>query len=167
MNGVRPFCDSRAMANARDLAEHLAELLTREHVASAEFLLALADFDRRRAWMELGYSSLFYFLHRELGLSKGSAFSRKTAAALLQKYPELIDPLRDGRLCLSSVVHLAKVITPANRHEVLPKFFHCSKHEAMVVAAAIRPSAAPQRDVITSVRSGRPDGPGTTVHPGE
>jgi hypothetical protein len=43
---------------------------------AGEFLVALADFDRRRLWLELGHSSLFYFLHRELGLSKGAAFYR-------------------------------------------------------------------------------------------
>jgi hypothetical protein len=53
----------------------------------ADFLVALADFDRRRLWVELGYSSLFSFLHRELGLSKGAAFYRKTAAELVQRFP--------------------------------------------------------------------------------
>ena len=77
----------------------------------AEFLVALADFDRQRAWAELGYSSLFWFLHRELGLSKGAAHYRKVAAELIQKHPEVVAPLRDGRLCLTSIVELAKVLT--------------------------------------------------------
>ena len=71
------------MSNARDLADRLAELLSREHSAMAEFLVALADFDRQRAWAELGYSGLFWFLHRELGLSKGAAHYRKVAADLI------------------------------------------------------------------------------------
>ena len=105
----------------------LAELLHREHAALADFLVALADFDRERRWLELGYTSLFYFLHRELGLSKGAAFYRKTAAELIQRYPEVVEPLRDGRLCLTSVVELAKVLTPENRGEVVARFFHASK----------------------------------------
>ena len=76
------------MTNARILADRLAELLRREQASMADFLVALADFDRRRAWLELGHSSLFYFLHRELGLSKGSAHYRKTAAELVQRFPE-------------------------------------------------------------------------------
>jgi hypothetical protein len=51
----------------------------------AESLVALADFDRRRLWRELGHASLFAFLHRELGLSAGAAFFRKTAAELIQR----------------------------------------------------------------------------------
>src|SRR5919206_4198777 len=52
--------------SARDLSARLAVLLRHEHGAMADFLVALAEFDRRRLWVELGYSSLFYFLHREL-----------------------------------------------------------------------------------------------------
>ncbi len=138
------------MHGTRDLTTHLAELLHREHGALSDFLIALADFDRERRWLELGHTSLFYFLHRELGLSKGAAFYRKTAAELVQRYPEVIEPLRQGKLCITSVVELAKVITPENRAEVVPRFFHASKREAKAVAAELRPAeAAPHRDVVT------------------
>jgi hypothetical protein len=146
-----------AMTTARDLSLRLAELLCREHEAMAEFLVALADFDRGRLWIELGHSSLFWFLHRELGLSKGAAYYRKTAAELLRRYPEILEPLRDGRLCLSSVTALAKVITPENRAEVLPRFFHRSKREAAEVVAEMRPvEAPPRRAVVTVVRPSAP-----------
>ena len=118
----------------------------------ADFLLALADFDRRRLWLGLGYTSLFYFLHRELKLSAGAAFHRKSAAELLQRFPEVVEPLRDGRLCLSSVVELSRVITPENVAEVLPRFFHASKQEAKAVAAELAPrELLPQRVVVTAV----------------
>jgi hypothetical protein len=96
----------------------------------ADFLVALAEFDACCGWRELGYSGLFYFLHRELGLSKGAAYYRKTAANLIREYPEIVEPLRDGRLCITSIVELAKVLTPENRHEMLPKFFQCSRRES-------------------------------------
>jgi hypothetical protein len=44
------------------------------------------------------------------------------------------------------------VITPSNRVEVLPRFFHASKQEARAVAAEISPQAAiPRREVVTVV----------------
>jgi hypothetical protein len=141
------------MTPARDLSLHLAQLLRREHDAMADFLIALADFDRDRLFVQLGYNSLFVFLHRELGLSKGAAYYRKTAAELVQRYPEIIEPLRDGRLCLSSVTALAKVITPENRDDVLPRFFHRSKREAAEVVAEMCPiEAPPRRAVVTAIR---------------
>ncbi len=140
-----------SMTNAQIMADRLADLLRREREEMAEFLIALAEFDRTRGWIELGHSSLFYFLHRELGLSKGAAFYRKTAAELIQKFPEVIEPLRDGRLCITSIVHVAKVLTAENRHEMLPRFFQRSRRDARAVAASVQPTAAPHRVVVTSV----------------
>jgi hypothetical protein len=124
---------------AREETTRLQDLLRKEHHALAEFLVALAAFDAARGWMDLGYRSLFDFLRRELDLPKGPAYYRMTAAGLIQKYPELVEPLRDGRLNLTSVTQLAKVITPENRAEVLPRFFHLSKREAQDVVAEIAP----------------------------
>lgn len=81
--GFENACDARVMTSARDLSARLADLLRRERHALAEFLVALADFDRRRLWLDLGHASLFNFLHRELGLSKGAAYYRKAAAELV------------------------------------------------------------------------------------
>ncbi len=149
--------------SARDLSARLADLLSRERNAMADFLLALSDFDRQRCWLDLGYASLFDFLHRELGLSKGAAHYRKTAAGLVQRFPEIVEPLRDGRLCISSVVELAKVLTPENRSEVVPRFFHASRREAMALAAEIRPAEAPpRREVVTAVRAEAPAEPTAT-----
>ena len=156
------------MTDARESSRRLAEILRREHAALADFLLALADFDQRRLWVQLGYSGLFYFLHRELGLSKGAAYYRKVAAELVQRFPEVVEPLKDGRLCLTSVVQLARVITLHNRADVLPQFFHCSKREAKAVAAEISPAAVvPRREVVTKVATsvGKDVPRPTAVHP--
>ena len=85
---VRGYC-SDVQVNARDSSRRLADLLQRERGALADFLVALSEFDQQRCWVELGYTSLFYFLQRELGLSNGAAYHRKVAAELLQRYPEL------------------------------------------------------------------------------
>src|SRR6266568_4538922 len=141
------------MTNARELSNRLAELLRQEHHALADFLVALADFDRRHLWKDLGHVSLFNFLHRELGLSTGSAFFRKTAAELVQEFPEVLEPIREGKLCLTTVVELSKVLTRQNLPEVLPRFFHLSKQAAKEVAAEIKPEVAPQRMVVTAIRT--------------
>jgi hypothetical protein len=145
------------MTTAREETIRLADLLRREHQALAVFLVALADFDRRRVWVALGHTSLFYFLHRELELPKGPAYYRKTAAELIQQYPEIVEPLRDGRLHLTSIVELSKVITPENRAEVLPRFFHTSKREAKEVRAELCPDESPAtRESVTPVRCAAP-----------
>ncbi len=63
--------------------------------------------------------------------------------------PEIQAALGDGRLCLSSAIELAKVITPENAADVLPRFFGLSSRDAAFVAASIRPvENAPRRDFL-------------------
>ena len=139
---------------SRTFAARLADLLKHERHAMTDFLVALAEFDRRRGWITLGYANLFDFLCRNLRLSKGTAFYRQVAVGLIQVYPEVLEPLRDGRLCVTALHALSKAITPANRAEVLPRFFHVSKREAQELAAELAPSAVvPRRPVVTTVRT--------------
>jgi hypothetical protein len=112
---------------AHESSRRLAELLRHEQYGLAEFLVALAEFDRERLWLQLGHASLFSFLHRELGLSNAAAHYRKVAVGLIQDFPEVVEPLRQGKLCLTSVADLARAMTPENRAEVLPRFFHRSR----------------------------------------
>jgi len=158
-----------SLAEARALRDDLASLLARERAAAADFLAALADFDRRRGWETLGHASLFAFLTRALRLSNGAAHLRLSAARLLPRFPEVEAALRDGRLCISAAGELARVLTPGNRAEVLPRFFGCSAREAREVAAALAPRTdPPRREVVTLARpreAPRPATPPATPEP--
>jgi hypothetical protein len=149
--------------DASEFTLRLADLLRHERGGAADFLVALAEFDADRGWEALDYTSLFMYLHRELGLSKGAAYFRNTAARLVSEYrDDVVGPLRDGRLCMTAVVELSRVITPENHAEVIPQFFHCSKSEARALAAALAPTPEPpERDVVTLLS------PVGVVHPGE
>jgi hypothetical protein len=180
-------CEDRRMDTARDLSAKLASLLRNEQHTMADFLVALVDFDARKLWRDLGHASLFSYLRRELGLSAGAAQYRKTAAELIQKLPEVEPALRQGRLCLSTVAEVAKVVTAENVGELLPRFFGLSRKEAEALAVSIRPVACPPvRAVVTvvqapvppvapslargelgEVRPGEPLVPDRSVRPGE
>ena len=121
----------------------------------ADFLIALADFDRRRGWEALGHASLFGFINSELGLSPAPTFWRSQAARLLQDFPELIEPLRQGRLCLTTMGELAKVLTGANKETVLPRFLGISSREAKEIVAELQPRESPP--MRTVVRPLAPD----------
>jgi hypothetical protein len=143
-----PSLDLSAARRARDA---LATLLRQEQAAMADFLVALADFDRRGGWEPLGHASLFAFLRVELGLSTAATFWRMSAARLLQRFPEVIEPLRDGRLCLTTTAELAKVLTEENRAVVLPRFYGSSAREAKELVAELLPRETPPlRALVTS-----------------
>jgi len=78
--------------NARKWSLRIADLLRRERVAVVDVLLALAEFDRLAVYRQLGHASLFDFLHKELGLSRGMAHYRLVATRLVERFPEVVEP---------------------------------------------------------------------------
>ena len=141
-----------ALTSAFDWTARLAQLYAEERNAAVDFLLALSEFDEKKLWQPLGHASLFTYLHVELGMSKAGAYYRKTGAELVRRIPAVVTALRDGRLCVSSLVELAKVVNEDNWQEVLPRFYGCSRREAQKVAVEISPAAAPpMRDVVVAV----------------
>jgi hypothetical protein len=145
------------LREARQRRDSLKSLLRTEQAAMAEFLVALADFDRRRGWEALGHASLFAFLRVELRLSNSAAFYRMSAARLLQRFPRLAEPLGEGRLCLSTTSELAKVLTEENLAEVAPRFFGLSAREAQELVAELQPRQAPATRVVVTRLDPRSD----------
>ncbi len=136
--------------DARSFHSHLGDLLRVEVGALAAFLRALAEFDRRKLFRQLGHASLFDYLHKGLSLSRSAAHHRRAAAWLVQRFPEVLEPIEQGRLCFTTASILASVMTEENRTEVLPRFFGLSKQEALEVAAELKPrEVVPERTVVT------------------
>jgi len=147
---------SLALLEARRLRDELKLLLRRELAAMAEFLIALSDFDSRRGWEPLGHASLFAFIRAELGLSPAPTYWRQEAARLLQRFPDLEQPLRQGQLCLSTMSELAKVLTEENREAVLPRFLGISSRDAKEIVAELQPRPSPpMRTVVTPLAPAR------------
>jgi hypothetical protein len=71
-----PVCRPLELLEARQRRDALKHLLRTEQSAMADFLIALADFDRRRGWVPLGHANLFAFLLAELGLSAAPTYLR-------------------------------------------------------------------------------------------
>lgn len=97
--------------------------------------------------------SLFEFLTRELRLSRGNAFYRAKAVGLVQRFPEVLVALHEGKLSLTCVPEVARVLTENNRAEVLPRFFHLSREDAKLLSVELVPrEVVPVRDVVSVVR---------------
>jgi hypothetical protein len=129
------------------LVARLAALLKGEREAMTNFLLHLAEVDRRRLHLELGYPSLFDYLVRAHGFSKGAAFRRMTGARLLRRYPQAAAMLRDGRLSLTTLAALRDVLDEAQADALLGRACGRTKEEVEAIVAALRPRPAP-RDAI-------------------
>jgi hypothetical protein len=92
MNATVPYSLDSGM-----LARRLGELVGHERTVQVDFLLHLDEFDRRRAYLELGFGSLWDYCLRSLHLREGASGRRIGAMRVLRRFPKLEDALRDGR----------------------------------------------------------------------
>ena len=136
----------------------LAKLLGNERGVQVEFLIALAEFDRRGLYLELGYSTLWDFCMKELHLCKGSTFKRTHSVALIQRFPQVAAILREGKLCMTTLVELEDVLTAENFDSVIAQAAYKTKEEVQQLKAAMRaPTQLPHDSVRRVPRRSVPE----------
>jgi hypothetical protein len=136
--------------SARDVDRRLAELVRSERHLVVQFVIELSGFAKRELYRELGYTSLFYYCVRQLGLSKSSAFRRSEVARLIARFPVIAERLAPGRLSIRALVELREVLTEENHVEVLARAEGKSEEEAQLLAVEYRPKPVP-RDVVRTL----------------
>src|SRR5260370_12809829 len=94
---------------------------------------------KRELYREVGYTSLFYYCVRQLGLSKSSAFRRSETARLIARFPVIAAQLAEGRLSIRALVELREVLTEENYAEALARADAKSQEEAQRLAVEYQP----------------------------
>src|SRR6266542_2305664 len=112
-----------------------------EREVQVEFLLHLDEYDRRRAYLEEGYDSLWPYCQRALLLREGPAALRIAAMRALRRFPTIAELLRDGRLCLTTVRLLEPLLTDENAAELIACAASKSKSEVERLIVSLRPRA--------------------------
>ncbi|HEX8909282.1 MAG TPA: HNH endonuclease signature motif containing protein [Anaeromyxobacteraceae bacterium] len=133
-----------ASLDSTALSRRLGELAGHERQIQVEFLLHLEEFDRRRAWAEAGYPSLWEWCLRVLHLREGAAGRRIAAMRVLRRLPRLADALRDGRLSLTTVTLLGPVLTEENCEEIVARASYLTKAETEHLVVSLQPRTAPK-----------------------
>src|SRR5260370_42271732 len=104
--------------------------------ARDQFVIELAGSAKRELYRELGYTSLFYYCVRQLGLSKSSAFRRSETARLIARFPVIAAQLAEGRLSIRALVELREVLTEENYAEVLARADGQTQEESQLLSHA-------------------------------
>jgi hypothetical protein len=130
--------------DSKVLATRLRELAGDRRNVDVDFILHLDEFDRRRAYLEAGYGSLWSYCTEALHLCEGSAGRRIQAMKVLRRFPSLEGALRDGRLSLSSIALLGQVATPDNVEDLLARAAYKSRADVDHLVASIQPRTAPK-----------------------
>jgi hypothetical protein len=158
MGGSVSVSDAGAPASLSSaaLARRLADLCGEERNVLVDFLLHLEAFDRRLAWAEAGYGSLWAYCMEVLHLREGAAWRRIEAMKLLRRFPSVESALRDGRLCLTTLNQLGPVLTEENASELVARAAFLSKADTERLVVSIRPGVAPRDGIRRIAASATP-----------
>jgi HNH endonuclease len=130
----------------------LSGLVRREQDLLSDLLAHLAELDRRRLYLELGFPSLFAYCTEALGFCKSSAGRRIAAARVCRAHPEAFARVAQGELQLSVLSLLGAHLNGQNATEL---FEACSRKsveqvEALLAARCPKPAV---RDLIRRLPS--------------
>src|SRR5215470_7009205 len=135
-------------SDAVSFRQTLCNLLGSERRVQVEFLIALAEFDRQELYLTLGYSTIWEYCMKELHLCKGSTFKRTHAAALIRRFPQAAEVLRQRKLCMTTLVELEDVLTAENFDAVVAQAAYKTKEEVQQLKATMRAPAELPRDTV-------------------
>src|SRR5215813_4271881 len=141
---------SMSTFSAHERVTKMQQILRRENCELAAFVIELAEFERLEMHVDLGYRSLWDFCRRELGLSEKATYYRIAAARALQNDSALAEQIRDGRLCITTLAMLSKVITQENAQTLVAEAEGKTKREVEHLVARLDPKPVP-KDVVREV----------------
>jgi len=102
-----------------------------EHGATIKMLHFINDLERRKTFLELGYSSVFDFCVRRI-----------QAARCCRRYPEFFSYLRDREVCIMTLAMIEGIITDDNHDEIVKRVRGASRREVERLISEYRPAAA-------------------------
>jgi 5-methylcytosine-specific restriction endonuclease McrA len=132
----------------RELMEKVKCLKGEESKIIAEVVLHLHEIDSRGIYRDAGYSSLFKYCCECLGYSEGAAYRRIEAARCLKTSPEVYELLKEGKITLSALSEVSKVMKAENSEKVIDLAQGASKKEAAKIAVQFGAARAPKRETV-------------------
>lgn len=119
-----------------DLIDQITTLAGHLNAANARFLRLIAELDRRRGWAEWGVKSCAHWLNWKCGLALGAARERLRVAHALEKLPNAVVAMTEGRLSYSKIRAITRIADESNEDYLLNIALHgTATHVEQVVQA--------------------------------
>jgi hypothetical protein len=127
------------------LTSQLRNLVRSERKITAEIIEVIKEVDRRRLFLDLGFSSLYSFLVEDVGYTPAAAQRRIDAARIFRDLPEIKEELKEGHLNLTQVSILAqnlrqlkkqnpnRKVSPEQKREILNQVKNQSLQKTQVI----------------------------------
>ena len=111
-------------AELEALESRITELWGHINAATAQFLVLLAEFDRREGWAQHGVASCAHWLNWQCGISAGAAREKVRVARALTSLPKITEAFGEGRLSYSKVRAVTRVATAETEDSLLNIALH-------------------------------------------
>ncbi len=123
-----------------NLVSCFENLVRSERKITAQVLECIGEIDKRKLFLEKGYTSLFDYLVKDFGYSPGAAMRRIDGARLLNELPEISEKFESGILTLSQATQVQrasrelkktknKTINSAQKRELLSQIENLNQKE--------------------------------------
>lgn len=156
------YIAAAARLSDEELLRQVDVLAARARETTVELVAHLAELDKRKLYLPLGYASLFAYCTGALRLAEHAAYNRIEAARICREFPIVLERLADGSVNLSTLRLVAPHLTPEDYRDVLQKAAGRSKREVEELVARLcpkedapviirkLPAQAPVRQVLPS-----------------
>jgi 5-methylcytosine-specific restriction endonuclease McrA len=134
-----------------DFIDQMESIAGIEHSSTIRMLHFINDLERRKLFLDLGYSSVFDYCVRRIKYSSSQAGRRIQAARCCRRYPELFRLLREREVCVTTLALIEPIITDDNKNEIIARVRGASRREVERLLSEYRPPAA-LRDRIRYVQ---------------
>jgi hypothetical protein len=125
----------------KELLSYVTTLVGSHSELTATLVAYLAEIEERRLELLSGYSSMFDFCQKKLGMSEGEAFRRILAARLSRRFPLVLSLLASGSVNLSTLELVRDRLTEDNHEELLAAVADKRKREVQAYLASRFPRA--------------------------
>ena len=100
------------------------------------------DCERRKSYLDLGYSSVFSYCVRRLKYSSSTAGRYIQAARCILEHPEMLAMLEAREISISTICQIASILTEDNKQSILERVRGRSRREVERIACDYRPPVA-------------------------
>ncbi len=114
-----------------------ANLTSAEH----DWLLAVAEFDRRRGWERWEVQSAAHWLSWQVGLDLRAAREKVRVARSFEQFPLIAAAMADGRLSYSKVRAITRIATPATEQELVDMALAATTNQVERLVSSYRRAA--------------------------
>ncbi len=115
------------------------------------------DCERRKSYLDRGYSSIFDYCVRRLKYSSSTAGRLIQAARCIRQHPEVLRMLEAREVSVSSICQVATILDDDNKESILGRIKGASRREVERIACDYRPPMA-LGDRMVPVRVATGDG---------